>query len=79
MSAAPLPASAPAFRPDYGRVVDLALAYAPLLDADGISFGEVEAAILPLVAGPDWRDVDAARATAAGFIVKAVDAWRIGR
>ena len=62
----------PRFRPDFEGAAARALELVGSLSAGLVTFGEVETALLPFLAGPDWVRVDDARRAAANFVVGAV-------
>ena len=71
----PLVSRPPRFRAAYVGAIETALAFARPLAEGRITYGEVEARLLPFLAGPDWERAHDARREAAGIIANALAVW----
>ena len=69
---------APAFCPDLGQVVEVALTLAERLERGEIIYGAAEDALAALLVGPASQDVEAVRASAAGWICRAAAVLEAG-
>ena len=68
---------APAFCPDLGQVVEVALTLAERLERGEIIYGAAEDALAAQLAGPGPQDVEAVRTRAAGWLCRAVTAREV--
>ena len=73
----PLVSRPPRFQPDYVAATETALAFARPLATGFMTFAELEARLLPHLAGPEWQREGNARDEACSIIESAVSMWRV--